>query len=144
MVLIPSHDHVTYPSLPETVANIDSYLDTKLKKAGFPEYLLADVAVSVSEVVSNAVIHGNREDATKNVQVEVEIKADRVSISVQDEGEGFDPDSLPDPVSQDNLMREVGRGLFIVRAYMDEVYFKKIDGGGLRITLVKVLPDAQN
>ena len=85
-------------------------------------------------------IHGNHEDASKKVKVDLEISADRVSISVQDEGEGFDPESLPDPVSADNLMREVGRGLFIVRAYMDEVHIKKIDGGGLRITLVKMLP----
>ena len=131
---------MTYPSQPETVADIDSYLDSKLRDAGFPEDLLADVAVSVSEVVNNAVIHGNHEDASKKVKVELDISADRVSISVQDEGEGFDPESLPDPVSQDNLMREVGRGLFIVRAYMDEVHIKKVDGGGLRITLVKVLP----
>ena len=144
MGLIPSHDRVTYPSLPETVADVDSYLDTKLRDAGFPEDLLADVAVSVSEVVNNAVIHGNREDAAKNVKIELEIKPDRVSISVQDEGEGFDPDALLDPVAQDNLMREVGRGLFIVRAYMDEVHLNKIDGGGLRITLVKVLPEDQN
>ena len=144
MGLIPSHDRVTYPSLPETVADVDSYLDTKLRDAGFPEDLLADVAVSVSEVVNNAVIHGNREDAAKNVRIELEIKPDRVSISVQDEGEGFDPDALLDPVAQDNLMREVGRGLFIVRAYMDEVHLNKIDGGGLRITLVKVLPEDQN
>lgn len=140
MSLKPSRERKTYPSLPETVADIDSYLDTKLRDAGFPENLLADVAVSVSEVVNNAVIHGNHEDASKNVQIELDIKPDRVSITVQDEGEGFDPDSLPDPVAPDNLMREVGRGLFIVRAYMDEVHLKNIDGGGLRITLVKVLP----
>lgn len=131
---------MTYPSQPETVADIDSFLDSKLRDAGFPEDLLADVAVSVSEVVNNAVVHGNHEDASKKVKVDIEISADRVSISVQDEGEGFDPESLPDPVSEENLMREVGRGLFIVRAYMDEVHIKKIDGGGLRITLVKMLP----
>lgn len=131
---------MTYPSQPETVAEIDSFLDSKLRDAGFPEDLLADVAVSVSEVVNNAVVHGNHEDASKKVKVDIEISADRVSISVQDEGEGFDPESLPDPVSEENLMREVGRGLFIVRAYMDEVHIKKIDGGGLRITLVKMLP----
>lgn len=140
MGLKPSREQKTYPSQPETVADVDSYLDSKLRDAGFPEDLLADVAVSVSEVVNNAVIHGNHEDASKKVKVELDISADRVSISVQDEGEGFDPESLPDPVSPDNLMREVGRGLFIVRAYMDEVHIKKIDGGGLRITLVKVLP----
>lgn len=140
MGLKPSREHMTYPSQPETVAEIDSFLDSKLRDAGFPEDLLADVAVSVSEVVNNAVVHGNHEDASKKVKVDIEISADRVSISVQDEGEGFDPESLPDPVSEENLMREVGRGLFIVRAYMDEVHIKKIDGGGLRITLVKMLP----
>ena len=140
MGLKTSREQLTYPSHAETVADVDSYLDAKLRDAGFPEELLADVAVSVSEVVNNAVIHGNHEDASKQVTVELDIAPDRVSISIQDEGEGFDPESLPDPVSQDNLMREVGRGLFIVRAYMDEVHIKKLDGGGLRITIVKVLP----
>jgi serine/threonine-protein kinase RsbW len=141
MGLIPSREHASFPSEPETVALVDSFLDTRLRNAGFPDDLLADVAVSVSEVVNNAVIHGNGEDPGKQVEIDLEIKPDRISIAIQDQGQGFDPDALPDPVAQDNLMREVGRGLFIVRAYMDEVHFQMVDGRGLRITLVKVVPD---
>ena len=141
MPLTPSRDRAAFPSVPETVAEVDRYLDLRLRQAGFPDDLLADVAVSVSEVVNNAVVHGNREDPGKEVTIDLEILADRVSISVQDEGQGFDPDQLPDPVAQENLMREVGRGLFIVRAYMDEVRFERPSQGGLRITMVKLLPD---
>lgn len=141
MPLTPGHDHIVYPSTPDTVASVDSFLEQRLTSAGFPEDLLADIAVSVSEVVNNAIIHGNRQDESKQVEIDLKIDADRVSITVQDEGAGFDPDALPNPVAQENLMREVGRGLFIVRAYMDEVSFDMIGGRGLRITMVKILPD---
>lgn len=144
MALNPGREHRSYPSVPETVAEVDSFLDLRLREAGFPDDILADVAVSVSEVVNNAVIHGNRRDPEKQVVLELEIQPDRVRISVEDEGPGFDPDALPDPVASDNLMREVGRGLFIVRAYMDEVHFQKMGGRGLRITLVKILPDGDS
>jgi serine/threonine-protein kinase RsbW len=141
MGLTPGQERRTYPSIPETVAEIDSFLDQRLKAAGFPDDMLADVAVSVSEVVNNAVVHGNGRNPDKQVVLDLEIKTDRVTISVQDQGNGFDPDALPDPVASENLMRDVGRGLFIVRAYMDEVHFQKVGGEGLRITLVKILPD---
>ena len=141
MGLTPGREHRSYPSIPETVADVDSFLDERLRKAGFPEDMMADVAVSVSEVVNNAVIHGNRRDPQKHVVLDLEILPDRVRISVQDQGNGFDPDALPDPVAADNLLREVGRGLFIVRAYMDEVHFQKVGDVGLRITLGKILPD---
>jgi serine/threonine-protein kinase RsbW len=141
MALIPRRERVVFPSTAETVADVDVFLDQCLREAGFPDDLLADVAVSVSEVVNNAVIHGNRQDPTKSVEVDLDIKADRVLIAVQDEGQGFDPDKLPDPVARENLLREVGRGMFIVRAYMDEVHFDLIAGRGLRITLVKIVPD---
>lgn len=144
MGLTPGREQRSYPSVPETVAEVDSFLDTRLREAGFPDDMMVDVAVSVSEVVNNAVIHGNRRNPQKHVTLELDIQADRVSISVQDEGAGFDPDDLPDPVSSDNLMREVGRGLFIVRAYMDEVHFQKTGEKGLRITLVKILPDGRS
>lgn len=141
MGLTPGQERRTYPSIPETVAEIDSFLDHRLRAAGFPDDMLADVAVSVSEVVNNAVVHGNGRNPDKQVLLDLEIKTDRVTISVQDQGNGFDPDALPDPVASENLMRDVGRGLFIVRAYMDEVHFQKVGGEGLRITLVKIMPD---
>jgi serine/threonine-protein kinase RsbW len=141
MALIPIREQAAFPSIPDTVAEVDSFLDSRLRQAGFPDELLADVAVSVSEVVNNAVMHGNRHDPAKKVTVDLDIQTDRVAISVQDEGRGFDPDRLPDPVAKENLMREVGRGLFIVRAYMDEVHFEMIEGQGLRIRMVKLLPD---
>jgi serine/threonine-protein kinase RsbW len=144
MGLTPGREHRSYPSVPETVAEVDTFLDSRLRQAGFPDDMMADVAVSVSEVVNNAVIHGNHRNPQKHVMLDLEIQPDRVRISVQDEGNGFDPDALPDPVASDNLMREVGRGLFIVRAYMDEVHFQKMGGQGLRITLVKILPDGES
>ena len=144
MGLTPGLEHRSFPSVPDTVAEVDTFLDDKLREAGFPDDMMVDVAVSVSEVVNNAVIHGNGRDPDKTVEIDLDIQSDRIKVSVKDEGAGFDPASLPDPVAQDNLMREVGRGLFIVRAYMDEVHFQKMGDEGLRITLVKIVPDGQS
>ena len=144
MDLIPGRAHRSFPSVPETVAEVDTFLDTRLREAGLPDDIMVDVAVSVSEVVNNAVVHGNHRDPDKSVEIDLDIRSDRVHIAVQDQGTGFNPEDLPNPVAQDNLMREVGRGLFIVRAYMDEVHFQKLGESGLRVTLVKIVPDGQS
>lgn len=100
------------------------------------------IAIALTEVVSNAIYHGNRQDPTKQVEVWVSVQKNQVTIRVKDQGEGFDPSSLKDPLSPENLLRDRGRGIFILRALMDEVKFDFSQGGTL-VTLVKRLGESE-
>lgn len=84
----------------------------------------------ISEVVVNAVKHGNRFDSSKEVRLDISVCDHRVDIRVEDEGEGFDPDDVPDPRADENLCRDHGRGLFLINSLADEVCYEQ---GGRRI-----------
>jgi serine/threonine-protein kinase RsbW len=89
-----------------------------------------DIEIAVSEALANAVVHGNREDPHKRVYVTCRCTAEgEVSITVQDEGRGFDTRTLPDPTAPDNRLRNSGRGLYLMKTLMDEVHFK--NGGSV-------------
>jgi anti-sigma regulatory factor (Ser/Thr protein kinase) len=98
------------------------------RSLGFPEAVLRlNVYLALNEALANAVRHGNREDPRKAIHVVVDLTASQVDIRVTDEGEGFDPGELPDPTDAENLFKASGRGVFLMRCYMDEVEY--LDGG---------------
>ncbi len=84
----------------------------------------------INEVVVNAVKHGNRFDSRKEVLLDISVCDDRVDIRVEDEGDGFNPDAVPDPRMGENLFREHGRGLHLIKSLADEVCFER---GGRRV-----------
>ena len=88
----------------------------------------ADIEIALREALANAVIHGNREDLHKRVLVGIRCSADgEVLITIRDEGSGFDDGAVPDPTAPENLTASSGRGIYLMRACMDEVWFE--DGG---------------
>ncbi len=98
--------------------------------------------LAVREAVMNAVMHGNRERPDTSVRVVYRIVRDRIEVHVCDQGEGFDPAELKDPLARENLLSEGGRGVFLMRRFMDRVEFSFPPGGGTCILLVKRLPRA--
>jgi serine/threonine-protein kinase RsbW len=90
--------------------------------------------VGITEALANAVLYGNRADPRKTVRVEVSLDREKVEVCVMDEGEGFDPDAVPDPTLPDNLERPGGRGLFLIRELMDEVQYNE-RGNEVRLVL---------
>jgi len=111
------------------------------RRAGFDEDALHWVGVAIRESVINAMKHGNRSDASKRVFVELETVADgsgaELRIRVRDEGEGFDPGALPDPLAPENLLKASGRGIFLIRSFMDDVLLQRAPEGGMEIRMVK-------
>jgi len=132
-------DGIIIPSSPDFLADVDRYLEERLSRAGIDESTIADIAISVSELVNNAIIHGNRFNKNKRVEIRFAIKKSEVKISVEDQGDGFDFTELPNPVADENLLREVGRGLFIVKSFVDEVAVKSAASGGTRVQILKKL-----
>jgi serine/threonine-protein kinase RsbW len=109
--------------------------------AGLDEDAMHWVGVSVRESVINAIRHGNRGDVSKHVFVEFAAKPtnDRtvLRICVRDQGEGFNPDVLPDPLAPENLLKSNGRGIFLIRSFMDEVQLRRAPQGGMEIRMMK-------
>lgn len=127
--------YLQIPSYAGFVTPIVERIVRRLRKAHCIPGKEADVRTALYEAVANAVIHGNREDVKKQVHICCRYRArECVSISVSDEGDGFDPKAVPDPTRPENLESEHGRGIFLMRTYMDEVRYEK---GGTEVHLVK-------
>ena len=106
-------------------------------EAGFPEDEVHQIGMAVRESVVNAVVHGNCYSSQKKVTLAVEQENDRLTIRVQDQGVGFDVDDVPDPLANENLMRKSGRGLFLIRAFMDELRVHRLGTEGMEVIMVK-------
>jgi serine/threonine-protein kinase RsbW len=134
----PTTSRVHY-SLDSTLATINTVEQTAhdyALKAGFPEDELGNISLAAREAAVNAVMHGNRQDAAKKIDLSLELTDHALTIRVTDQGEGFDPDSLPDPLAPENILRGSGRGIFLIRTFMDELKFRRLDSG-TELTLVK-------
>ena len=108
---------------------------------GLDEDQLFDVSVAVRESVVNAIKHGNKNDQSKRVVVEFStVPRDQMTVRVQDQGEGFDPEDVPDPLSPENLMKGSGRGIFLIRRFMDEMVLQRAAEGGMEMVMVKRVP----
>jgi len=112
---------------------------------GLDEDQLFDVSVAVRESVVNAIKHGNQNDQSKRVVVEfATIPRDSMTIRVADQGEGFDPEDVPDPLSPENLMKGSGRGILFMRNYMDDVTLTRVQDGGMEVRMVKKAPQPKS
>ncbi len=135
---------------PETV---DRFLDSTLEsvdsaeelavglaqRAGFDEDDLMKIGMAVRESMVNAVVHGNRYNANKKVRFSAGRSGERFTVQIADEGDGFDFSNLPDPLAPENLMRTSGRGIFLMRSFMDEFSIRRKEPAGIEVTLVKYM-----
>jgi serine/threonine-protein kinase RsbW len=104
---------------------------------GFEEEASHYMSVAVRESVVNAIKHGNREDETKRVALEFILHPKALEVQVLDQGVGFDPTTVPDPVAEENLLKADGRGIFFMRSFMDEVSYSFPVKGGTLVKMVK-------
>ena len=112
------------PSKLESVITVENFVDTLSEKYAFSDEIYANVLTCLSEVVINAVVHGNKQNENKKVYLNLEvIEGKRLIFTVADEGEGFDYNNLPDPTSPQNLENLTGRGVFIVKRLADQCIF---------------------
>ncbi|HXH49589.1 MAG TPA: ATP-binding protein [Terriglobia bacterium] len=108
-------------------------------KVGFDEEAEFHIEMAVHEAVINAIHHGNKEDPSKKVYIRFLVFEDGVEIHVRDEGQGFDPGTVPDPLARENILNVSGRGIFLVRKFMDEFRVEKSPAGGTEVIMVKHL-----
>jgi serine/threonine-protein kinase RsbW len=129
----------TLESTLRSVDQAEELVMSEAGKAGFDEDDQHSIGMAVRECAVNAVVHGNRYNKNKKVHLGVERAAGRIAVVIGDEGEGFDVRSLPDPLAPENLLKQSGRGLLLIRAFMDEFDMHPRPGGGTEVRLVKNL-----
>ena len=126
----------TLDSTLDSVNHAESKAHEVAARAGFNEDDQYNIAMAVREAAVNAVLHGNARDPQKKFFVVYETTEDALVITITDQGPGMDPSSLPDPLAPENLMKGSGRGIFLIRAFMDEVKIRNTNPG-TEITLIK-------
>lgn len=126
----------------ESVGEVEAAAEKLSADAGLDEDERFRFTMAVREAAVNAVLHGNDYDPAKRMTVTFENTGTALVITVADEGKGLDPDTLPDPLAPENLLRGTGRGIFLIRSFMDEVHFRQLHPG-TELTLVKHLAPSQ-
>jgi serine/threonine-protein kinase RsbW len=122
----------------ESVSTVEAAAEKLAEDAGMDEDERFRFTMAVREAAVNAVLHGNEYDPAKQIAVTLENTGAALVITVADEGKGLNPDALPDPLAPENLLRGTGRGIFLIRSFMDEVHFRQLNPG-TELTLVKHL-----
>jgi len=125
---------LTIPSVTESIRDVEDAVAEALEEAEFTENDVFAVRLALDEALVNAIRHGNRYDAKKRVSVKYKVENDGITIVVADEGRGFDYEDQPDPTSPDRLELPSGRGLLLMRSYMDRITFNR---RGNEVTMVK-------
>ncbi|MEQ1727225.1 MAG: ATP-binding protein [Vicinamibacterales bacterium] len=136
----PLSIHLEFTSSYDMLDMLQVLTDHVCKQVGLDEDALHWVSVAVREAVANAVKHGNKGDATKKVFVAYDGTFDRLpelTVTVRDQGEGFDPEEVADPLAPENLLKGSGRGIFLIRSFMDEMTLRRAAEGGMEMRMVK-------
>jgi serine/threonine-protein kinase RsbW len=114
---------VTLSSTPASITDVESLIDVACAELALSEDVYGNILIAVTEGVNNAIIHGNKLDASLTVHVGVHNNEEWVCFSITDRGTGFDPEAIPDPTAPENLLKENGRGIFLMKNLADEVSF---------------------
>ena len=132
--------HTLERELESTLESVDSAEQIVLQEAqalGLDDDDLYRVGIAIRESMVNAVVHGNRYNSRKKVHLKVERTADRLAIEVADEGDGFDQSAVPDPLAGENLLRGSGRGVMLMKSFMDEFQISQRQPQGTEVKMVK-------
>jgi len=128
---------LSLPSRIDTVASAAAAVAQFIGRSGMSDDAAFGIDMAVREAVTNAVLHGNRQDENKTVDIVLKSSPDAVEISVHDQGPGFNPESVPDPTTTENILKTSGRGIFFMRTFMDEVDWLIRPEGGTTVRMLK-------
>lgn len=130
--------HLEIESNPHNLITVEEFINYFGVDLHVKEEKMAGLLLSVTEATTNAIIHGNKCDESKLVIIDVTKEENKIVIKVKDQGKGFEPGKVPDPTEPENLLKDSGRGLYLMRVYMDDVRYN-ITPDGTELTLVLYL-----
>lgn len=125
------------PSDPDLLPEIEEFVINIASKLKINHEKLSNLSISVSEAAANSIMHGNSADLKKKVLVKVLVHEDRLEVLFKDEGKGFDPNSVPDPTKPENIFKDHGRGLHIMRNFLSELKYNFTDSGTETVLVLK-------
>ncbi|NQT27831.1 ATP-binding protein [candidate division KSB1 bacterium] len=131
----------TIPSKLEQLKCVEKLTVQAAELTQLSEDQLDNLAIAVTEAVGNAIMHGNKKDPKKEVVIQYKLGPHAIHVSIADEGGGFNPDQIANPLNPDNLMKESGRGIFILKQLMDEVKFDFSSKGTTIHMTMKIKPE---
>jgi serine/threonine-protein kinase RsbW len=125
-------------SNPNNLITVEEFVNYFSKELNLDEEKLPGLLLAVTEAVTNAIIHANKCDETKKVTMNVLKDDHKLIITVKDEGKGFDPSKVPDPTAPENLLKDSGRGLYLMKIYMDELKYNVTPSGTETILILNL------
>ena len=136
----PRSFELTVPSRLEEMANVHTLVEEAIREYNLSEDLAHWIELTISESMINAIQHGNKCDPEKKATLKISSDGNKIEITVEDQGKGFQLDDVADPTNVENLLKPSGRGILIIRSFMDEVNLSRREGGGSRLRMVKRIP----
>jgi serine/threonine-protein kinase RsbW len=136
----PRSFELTVPSRLEEMAAVHALVEEAIKEYRLTDDLAHWIELTISESMINAIQHGNKCDPAKNATLRISSNGDAIEVIVEDQGKGFQLDDIADPTNVENLLKPSGRGILIIRSFMDEVNLSNREGGGSRLRMVKRIP----
>ncbi len=130
--------HIEIESDPNNLITVEEFVNYFAKDLGLDNERFAALLLAVTEATTNAIIHANKCDVNKLVSVDVEVDKTKIIIKITDEGEGFDPSIVPDPTQPENLLKDSGRGVYLMRVYMDDLKYNITPTGTETILTLKI------
>lgn len=115
------------------IIKVENFIESFSETFSLPPDLFGKISLSIIEAVNNAILSGNKLDASKQVCLEAWEENNKFHVSIEDEGQGFDYNHIPDPTLPDNILKDAGRGLYIMKTLSDELIFEK---NGAKVTLI--------
>lgn len=115
--------NIQIPSLPENIRIVESFIDNAKDTYHIGDDLYGNIMVAITESVNNAILHGNKSDSKKFVDLSLELADNKITFTIVDQGPGFNPDTLADPTAPENIEKIGGRGIFLMKHLSDEVNF---------------------
>ncbi|RPI61702.1 MAG: ATP-binding protein [Ignavibacteriales bacterium] len=125
-------------STPNNLITVEEFVNYFSVELGLDREKINGLLLAVTEATTNAIIHGNKNNKLKMVRIYVFVDGQTVTIKIKDEGKGFDPSIVPDPTDPENLLKDSGRGLYLMRVYMDGLSYNKTNEGTETILTLKL------
>jgi len=130
--------HLEIESDPNNLITVEEFVNYFCKDVHLPDEKLTNVLLAVTEATTNAIIHANKCDKNKKVTIDASVENSKLIIKIKDEGEGFDPGNIPDPTEPENLLKDSGRGIYLMRVYMDDLQYNRTPSGMEFVLTVKL------
>lgn len=118
-----------FKSDPDNLVEVEKFISDVAEECNLDDEIRSNLSLSLSEAASNAMVHGNKLDPKKYVDITITVNDNKIELIIKDEGNGFDPTTVPDPTEPENLLKDSGRGIHIMKTFLENLRYNFTDSG---------------